>query len=166
MIPMPSAPFSTLCERIARRRQELKVPGVAVGVWQAGQEETAGFGVTSLANPLPVTPETLFQIGSITKTMLATAAMRLVEQGRLELDRPVRAVLPELRLADEATAAGLTLRHLLTHTGGWAGDYFNDFGWGSDSLAKMVDSLVRLPQQTPAGTLWSYNNSGFDIAGR
>lgn len=163
---MSSSPFSILSERITRRMQELKVPGVAAGVWHAGQEETAGWGVTSLANPLPVTPETLFQIGSITKTMLATAAMRLVEQGRLELDRPVRAVLPGLRLADEATAAELTLRHVLTHTGGWAGDYFNDFGWGDDSLAKMVDSLVRLPQQTPLGTLWSYNNSGFAIAGR
>lgn len=163
---MAIPPFSLLCERITARMQAGKVPGVAVGVWHAGHEETAAIGVTSTTNPLPVTPETLFQIGSISKTMLATAALRLVEQGRFELDRPVRAVLPELRLADEATAARLTLRHLLTHTGGWAGDYFNDFGWGSDALARMVESLVQLPQLTPLGTVWSYNNAGFAIAGR
>ena len=102
--------------------QELKVPGAAAGVWNAGRKETAAFGVTSIMNPLAVTPETLFQIGSITKTMVATVVLRLVEQGRLDLDRPVRAILPELQLADEASAADLTLRHLLTHTGGWAGD--------------------------------------------
>ena len=146
--------------------RELNVPGVAVGVWYQGQEMSAALGVTSIENPLPVTAGTLFQIGSITKTMLATSLMRLVEQGQVELDRPVRAYLPGLRLADEATAARLTLRHLLTHTGGWAGDYFNDFGWGDDALEKMAASLERLPQLTPLGTCWHYNNAGFAIAGR
>jgi len=159
-------PFETLCRKITDRMAELKVPGTAVGTWFHGQEQTAAFGITSTTNPLPVTPETLFQIGSITKTMLASVALRLVEQGRLELDRPVRASLPQLRLADEDTAARLTMRHLLTHTGGWAGDYFNDFGRGEDALEKMVASLVRLPQLTPLGSLWHYNNAGFAIAGR
>jgi CubicO group peptidase (beta-lactamase class C family) len=160
------APFQQLCEHIETRMKALNIPGVAVGVWQHGEQATANFGVTSIDHPLPVIPGTLFQIGSISKTMLATCLMRLVEQGKAELDRPVRAYLPELRLADETTAARLTLRHLLTHTGGWAGDYFNDFGWGDDALAKMVASLERLPQLTPLGSLWHYNNAGFAIAGR
>lgn len=159
-------PFDSLCERINRRMQDENVPGIAVGVWVDGQEQTAALGITSTANPLPVSVDTLFQIGSITKTMLATTALRLVEQGQLELDCPVRAILPNLRLSDEDTAAHLTLRHLLTHTGGWAGDYFNDFGWGDDALERMVASLVRLPQLTPLGALWHYNNAGFAIAGR
>jgi CubicO group peptidase (beta-lactamase class C family) len=159
-------PFDTLCERIDRRMHELNIPGVAVGIWYEGQEISAAMGVTSIENPLPVTADTLFQIGSITKTMLATSLMRLVEQGQVDLDRPVRAYLPELHLSDEGTAAHVTLRHLLTHTGGWAGDYFNDFGWGDDALKKMVASLKRLPQLTPLGTCWHYNNAGFAIAGR
>jgi len=65
-----------------------------VGVLRDGVEHTAAFGVTSVDNPLPVDADTLFQVGSITKTFTATAAMRLVDQGRLELDRPLRAYLP------------------------------------------------------------------------
>ncbi len=159
-------PFFHLCEAIERKQQELQVPGTAAGVWYQGQEQTASFGVTSTAHPLAVTPQTLFQIGSISKTMLATVMMRLVEQGRVALDHPVRIYLPGLRLADEKTAAGLSLRHLLTHTGGWAGDYFNDFGRGNDALEKMVASLAQLPQLTQLGSLWHYNNAGFAIAGR
>lgn len=163
---MTTNPFLQLCEAIESKQRKLKIPGTAYGIWYQGQEQTAAYGVTSTANPLKVTPETLFQIGSISKTMLATSIMRLVEQGSLELDSPVRAYLPGLRLADEETAARLTLRHILTHTGGWAGDYFNDFGWGSDALEKMVASLEQLPQLTPLGSLWHYNNTGFAIAGR
>jgi CubicO group peptidase (beta-lactamase class C family) len=142
------------------------VPGVAVGIIHGDGEEVGGFGVTSLENPLPVDGETLFQIGSITKTYTATAAMRLVEDGRLSLDDPIRSYLPDLRLADERSARALTMRHLLTHTGGWQGDYFEPLGPGDDALAQMVARLDRLEQLTPLGEVWSYNNAGFYIAGR
>jgi CubicO group peptidase (beta-lactamase class C family) len=95
------------------------VPGVAVGVVRDGVEETAGFGVTSIDNPLPVDADTLFQIGSITKTFTASAIMRLVEQGRIDLDAPVRGYVPGLRLADPSVTERVTLRHLLTHTAGF-----------------------------------------------
>ena len=146
--------------------EELGVPGVALGVLAGGEEETAGLGVTSVENRLEVTPDTLFQIGSIGKTFTATLVMRLVEEGKLELDAPVRNYLPDFRLSDEQAAAGATIRHLLTHTGGWVGDYFDDFGWGDDALARMVDRVGELPQLTPLGEVWSYNNSGFYVLGR
>ncbi|CAN5203748.1 serine hydrolase domain-containing protein [soil metagenome] len=110
--------------------------------------------------------ETLFQIGSTTKTMTSTVALRLAEAGRLDLDAPVRTYLPELRLADESAAASVTLRHVFTHSGGWLGDYFDDTGRGDDALAKVVARLVHLPQLTPVGTQWHYGNSGFYVAGR
>src|SRR2546428_9358229 len=99
--------------------REHPVPGVAVGLIADGQETVAGFGVTNVDHPLAVDGDTLFQIGSITKTVTATAIMRLVEAGRLSLDAPVRTYLPELRLRDEGLAAPRTLRHLPTHHGGW-----------------------------------------------
>lgn len=155
-----------LAEQIEAAMARLNVPGVAVGVYHEGREHVTGFGVTSIENPLPVTPDTLFQIGSTTKTITATAAMRLVEMGKLDLDTPVRAYLPGLRLADESVAAGVTLRHLFTHTAGWVGDYFDDTGWGDDALARIVAKLADLPQITPLGAVWSYCNSGFYLAGR
>lgn len=146
------------------------VPGVAVGLLQqkAGEpnEETIGVGDTNRDHPLPVLPDTLFQIGSITKTMTATLAMRLVEQGKLDLDMPIRHYLPTLRLQDAHATANATLRHLFTHTGGWVGDYFEDTGRGEDALARYVTNMADLPQQTPLGAFWSYNNAGFSLAGR
>ena len=158
--------FRPICELAVNEMNRLPIPGAVVGVLYEDREWIAGFGTTSLEHPLPVTDDTLFQIGSITKTFVATAAMRLVEMGKLELDKPVRAYLPELKLADETVAAQVTMRHLLTHTGGWVGDYFSDFGIGDDALTKMVASLAGLEQLTPLGQVYSYNNAGFYIAGR
>ena len=163
---LPDPTFLQLCEQVVADMDRLSIPGVAVGVLAGDQEFAAGFGVTSVENPLPVTPDTLFQTGSITKTFVATAVMRLVENGRLDLDAPVRTWLPDLRLFDDGVAQRVTLRHLLTHTGGWVGDYFNDFGSGNDALARMVAEIAKLPQLTPLGELYSYNNAGFYLAGR
>lgn len=142
------------------------VPGVSIGVADGDEEWTAGFGITNVEHPLAVDADTLFQIGSITKTFLGTLVMRLVEQGTLDLDVPVRRWLPDLRLRDEGVAACVTLRHLLTHTAGWFGDHFGDFGNDSDALAKYVASMVGLEQQVPPGTEWAYNNAAFNLAGR
>ncbi len=158
--------FTALCERILADKKRLKVPGVAVGVWHNGQALTAGFGRTSVENPLRITPDTLFQVGSISKTFTATALMRLVEMGALDLDTPVRKILPKFKMSDPEVEKRLTTRHLLTHTGGWIGDYFDDFGNGDDALQKMVRRIRKLPQVTPLGAVWSYNNTGFNIASR
>ena len=80
------------------------IPGVAVGVWADGREAYACPGVTSVDNPLPVDTDTLFGLGSVSKTFTATTAMRLVAEGRVELDAPVRRHVPELVLADERAA--------------------------------------------------------------
>jgi CubicO group peptidase (beta-lactamase class C family) len=158
--------FQSLCEPISSWMQHYRVPGLAVAVWHNGQTYAQGFGITHIEYPRPVTPDTLFQVGSISKTFLGTAAMRLVEQGALDLDAPIRKYLPGFKLRDEGVAARATMRHLLTHTGGWLGDFFNDTGWGTDALARMLDEIATLPQLTPLGEIWSYNNAGFNIAGR
>lgn len=167
MTPMISAPvIASLNAQVTSDMQHLHIPGVALGLISGDESYTAGFGVTSLDNPLTVTSDTLFQIGSITKTITALATMRLVEAGRLELDAPLRTYLPGLRMADERVAERVTLRHIFTHTGGWLGDYFDDLGPGDDALEKMIERMSALPQETPIGEIWSYNNAGFYLAGR
>jgi len=158
--------FHDICVEVLKEMERLHVPGVAVGTLFDGQEQIAGFGVTNVDHPLAVTEDTLFQIGSITKTFVGTMAMRLVEAGKLELDAPLRRYLSDLHMTDESVAANMTMRHLLTHTGGWVGDYFDDMGYGDDALATIVSKMGELPQLTPLGEVWSYNNSGFYLAGR
>ncbi|MGH2537731.1 MAG: serine hydrolase domain-containing protein [Candidatus Promineifilaceae bacterium] len=142
------------------------VPGAALAVSHQGETAAAGLGITSVENPLPVTSRTLFQIGSITKTLTAMLLLRLVEQGLLALGEPVRAYLPDFQLADEAAAAEATLRHLLTHTGGWEGDFFRDTGSDDFALARYVAEMAGLEQVAPLGMAYSYCNSGFAVAGR
>jgi CubicO group peptidase (beta-lactamase class C family) len=162
----PDQLFRNLSEEITAGMQRIPIPGLAVGIWHAGIEQAAGFGVTSVENSLPVTPDTLFQVGSISKTFTATALMMLMEAGKVDLDTHIRAYLPDFRLSDETVAARVTIKHLLTHTGGWLGDYFNDFGYADDAQAKMLIEIAKLPQFTPLGEVWSYCNTGFNIAGR
>ncbi len=157
--------FKRLCEFAVAEMKRMKIPGCVVGVYYKGKEFVAGFGKTSVEHPLPVTPETLFQIGSNTKPIVATAIMQLVERGALDLDTPIVKYLPKFTLKDKSAAKQVTMRHLLTHTAGWEGDYFNDFGWGDDALSKLVASMTRLNQMTPVGETWSYNNAAFYVAG-
>ena len=149
------AGLSELAEVVRGHMERLHVPGVALGVLHEGREQTAGLGVTNVDHPLPVDADTLFQIGSITKTFTGTVAMMLVEQGKLDLDAPLRTYLPKLRLQDEEAATRVTMRHLLQHTRGWVGDYFDDTGPGEDALRRMVTRMAKLPQLTPLGEVAS-----------
>lgn len=152
--------------KIAELAAELQVPGVAAGVYSNGEETIAVHGVTSIENPLAVTEDTLFQFGSTGKTFTATAVMRLVEQGKIDLNAPVRTYVPELTLKDEETAANVTVLQLLNHSAGWQGDFFEDTGRGDDALAKYVEKMATLEQVTPLGTQASYNNASLSLAGR
>jgi CubicO group peptidase (beta-lactamase class C family) len=90
----------TLSAFVAATATTFGIPGVAVGVWANGREVYACHGVTSVDNPLPVDHDTLYLLGSVTKTYTATALMRLVAAGQVELDAPVRRYVPELVLED------------------------------------------------------------------
>ena len=146
------------------------VPGVAVGVRVGSDEVALGYGVTSVEDPLPVHDQTLFQIGSVSKTFTATAVMVLVERGRLSLDDPVCRHLPKFRLLGRDIAKQVTVRHLLTHTAGFVGDWFLVHPLAPEengsSIARQVDRLSAVPQLFSPGTGWSYNNAGFAVAGR
>ena len=143
-----------------------RVPGVALGIRYRGTDYVRGFGVTDVTNPVPVDGDTVFRVASTTKTFTGTAVMRLVERGRLDLDRRVRHYLPGFRTADEAASAGVTVRQLLDHSAGWLGDFFLDTGDGDDALARYVAEMSRLPQLTPPGRAFSYNSAALSLSGR
>ncbi len=145
---------------------ELHVPGVSIGLMIDSVEHYVSLGVTSIINPLPVTADTLFQIGSTTKTFTATTALKLAQDGLLELDAPVRQYIPDFRVADEDTSARVTVRHLMTHTSGWFGDFELDTGDDSNALELYVQAMAELPQLTPVDALMSYSNSAFVLLGR
>ncbi|MDB5081339.1 MAG: hypothetical protein JWP00_3263 [Chloroflexi bacterium] len=158
--------FAELAPVVTEAMERLRVPGAAVGVFYEGKEYTAGFGVNNINHPLPVDEGTLFQIASISKTFTATTTMRLVEQGKLDLDTPLKTYIPDLKLKDPVATEKATLRHVFTHYGGWTGDYFGDFGRGEDALARNVADMATLEQLTPLGETFSYNNAGYGLAAR
>jgi len=161
----PQVTFDRLCEYTESQLKAKGVPGAALGLLYDGETYCAGFGVTSAEHPLPVTDETLFQVGSISKTFTCLALMRLVEQGQVDLDATVRTYLPEFRVADPETSAQVKVWHLLTHVAGWVGDLFEDTGSDADALRKYVGLMAGLEQLAPLGQVFSYNNASFGLAG-
>lgn len=157
---------NTLLDFVEAAATEFGIPGVAVGVWADGQEIYACHGVTSVDNPLPVDRDTLYVLGSVTKTYTATALMRLVAEGRVELDAKVARYVPELRLAEERTAAEITVLNLLNHTSGLGWGMIVDTGEGDDALAAYVAKMAELDQISPPGARASYSQAGYNLAGR
>ncbi len=158
--------FAQLCDEIERWMEDYGVPGVAAALSLEGRTVACARGITNAEHPLAVTDETLFQIGSITKTFTGTLLARLADEGRVDLNATVRTYLPDFRVADEDASNRATLRDLLTHVGGWAGDNFGSTGPGDDALDLKVREMATLPQIAPLGKVYSYNNAGFVVAGR
>ncbi|MGW1284962.1 serine hydrolase domain-containing protein [Streptomyces sp. NPDC002586] len=154
----------SLAAFVAAAAQEFGVPGAAVAVLTGGEEVHVTHGVTNVDHPLPVDEHTLFHLASVSKSFTATALMRLVEQGRVELDAPVRRYVPELRLADEDTAARITVLNLLNHTAGLDWNLV-DADETDTSLAAWVAQLDRLPLIAPRGARASYSQAGYNLAG-
>lgn len=156
--------------RLAVLAERHRVPGAVLGIlrYGDGREETsvAAYGLLNKSTGIETTPDSVFQIGSMTKVWTATLVMQFVDEGKLDLDAPVVDVLPELELSDQDVTARLTMRHLLTHTSGIDGDVFTDTGRGDDCLERYVALLAEAAQNHPLEATWSYCNSGFVLAGR
>jgi CubicO group peptidase (beta-lactamase class C family) len=159
----PSPDFVPLVSRLMARDQ---IPGLAVGVVERGQLVFArGFGYRDVENRLPVTPDTLFALGSCSKAFTATAIALLADEGKISLDSPVRTYLPDFSLEDPAASATLTTRDLLTHRSGLPR---HDFFWYQAPFSR--DELYgRLRFLEPVGaphSQWRYNSLMFVVAGR
>ncbi len=152
--------------RLGAAIAENHVPGASLAILYDRETALAVAGVTDTRTNRSVSPDTIFRLGSMTKSFTATLAMQHVEAGRIDLDAPVRTVLPELILADEHAARIVTLRHLLSHRGGFFGDILDGPSEDDDALAAYVAAGARLEQVMPPGAAFSYCNAGFAIAGR
>lgn len=142
------------------------VPGAAAAVWAGGELTEAATGVLNRNTGVTATPDSLFQIGSVTKIWTAALVMQLVDEGLVDLDAPVRRYLPEFGVVDRAASESVTVRQLLSHSGGFAGDLFEDFGRGDDALDKLLAFMhTGAAQVHPPGALFSYSNSGFCVLG-
>ena len=156
-----------LDEELPAQLQKHQVTGASVAVLSDGEVVDAAAGYANLRAGIEATPDTLFQIGSITKIWTTTLVMRLVDEGLVELDEPVVSYVPGFTSADPEASARITVRQLLTHTSGFRGDVFKDTGRNDDAVARYIaEILPNVPQTLPPGRLFSYNNAGFSVLGR
>ncbi len=138
------------------------IPGAAMGVLSNGKAHVAAAGVLDIESGREATPQSVFQTGSIVKVMTATLIMQLRDQGRLRLDDPIGKYLPALR---GGALADIRIRHLLTHTGGLLGDFFEPTTEDEDCVARFVELCANLAPLYPAGALAAYSNTGFVFLG-
>ncbi|WP_370962445.1 serine hydrolase domain-containing protein [Amycolatopsis sp. cg9] len=155
-----------LAGRLPALLAEHQVPGASVAVYAGGETIDHAAGVLNKATGVEADTDSLFQIGSITKIWTTTLALQLADEGLLDLDQPVRKYLPEFKIADEDSAARITVRQLMCHTSGFEGDIFTDTGRGDDCVEKYVATLGDVPQLFAPGEMFSYNNAAFCVLGR
>ena len=142
------------------------VPAASVAILSGGEIVTAAAGILNRNTGVEADEDSVFQIGSITKTWTATLIMQLVDEGLLDLDAPVRDVVPAFAIADDAAARVITPRQLLSHVSGFEGDLFNDTGVGDDAVEKYLATIADAPQLFTPGERFSYNNAAFVVLGR
>ncbi|WP_028638540.1 serine hydrolase domain-containing protein [Nocardioides sp. URHA0032] len=142
------------------------VPGAQLAVLDGDEITEVTAGVLSIRTGSPVTTDALFLPGSIGKLYTATLVLMLVDEGLIDLERPVKTYLPDFEVRDEHARDTVTVRDLLRHASGFDGDVFIDTGRGDDALPRYMKEIVDLPQICEPGKIWSYSNSGFSILGR
>ena len=153
-------------EVVAKGLAALKVPGVAIAVVKDKEVILAkGYGFRDVEGKLPVTADTLMAIGSSTKAFTAFTLGTLVDQGRVEWDKPVRTYIPWFRLYDAQAGERLTPRDLVTHRSGLPR---HDLVWYNNTTSTREELVRRLAYLPPTADLrekWQYNNFMFLTAG-
>ncbi|GAA1568126.1 hypothetical protein GCM10009678_58700 [Actinomadura kijaniata] len=152
--------------RLDELRATHKVPGVTLAIWADGRLHEMASGLLHLGTGVEATPDSVFQLGSVAKLYTATLVMKLAEDGRLDLDAPVTAVLPEFAVADPAATEQITIRRMLSHTSGLTCDFTADTGRGDDCLARYADAARGVALDCAPGTGTSYSSVGYNILGR
>ena len=153
-------------ENLPAMLADAHIPAASVAILSDGEIVTTAAGILNRNTGVEADEDSVFQIGSITKTWTATLIMQLVDEGLLDLDAPVRDVVPAFAIADDAAASAITPRQLLSHVSGFEGDLFNDTGVGDDAVEKYLATIADAPQLFAPGERFSYNNAAFVVLGR
>lgn len=165
--PEVPARFQAFADSMEEARVEMGVPGVAVAVIEKGEVSFAhGFGVKVAGGDSPVTPDTLFAIGSLTKSLTAVAALQVAAP-----EDPVVRYIPDFHFdKSPGVTASITLHHLLTHTSG-----ITDYDELTPPAGELNDEALEDfltgrfvgigSVASPPGAVWSYANPNFMLAG-
>jgi D-alanyl-D-alanine carboxypeptidase len=162
----PASPVAEKIHQLVAHKYEMDAPGAAVLVAKGGEVIiNRGYGVADLERHEPITGDTTFCIASVTKPITATAVLRLVEQGKLNLDQKVVDILPDY----PTHAADVTVDNLLSHTAGipdvsrlpkWRADMKSEL-----TVPQILDYFQALPLSFAPGDQWRYSNSGYLLLG-
>ena len=176
---VPDGDFSAVAQLVEDAIAAPRMPGAVVQVGHAGKIVfRQAFGSRKLdgepgldgspAPAEPMTEDTIFDLASLTKSLAtATAVLQLAEQGKVAIDDPLQTYLPEFNPEDDPRRAQVTLRMLLTHTSGLAGDLSLDGPWGlvqadkADGIRRALNARVEFGP----GELFHYSDIGFILLG-
>jgi CubicO group peptidase (beta-lactamase class C family) len=153
-------------ESITAKMQIPHIPGIALAIVKGDQiVYLKGYGQAD-SSGRPVTPQTPFLIGSISKSFTALAVMQLVEEGLVHLDAPVQQYIPWFRVADQQVSAHISVRQLLNQTSGLPQVYETQLSLDQDdsALERTVRSLSTVSLSHPMGT-FGYSNANYDTLG-
>lgn len=154
---------------IQQQMDHLHIPGAALAI-VAGDTivHQHGFGLAGPDGQAP-TPQTLFFIGSLTKSITALAVMQLVADGKIDLDAPVQRYLPWFRVADAQASAQITVRHLLNQTSGLSEASGRiplvDFDASPDATERQARALATQTLKHPVGSAFEYSNANYNLLG-
>jgi CubicO group peptidase (beta-lactamase class C family) len=165
----PSKPLATDFKKLRlfldTEMKRWEVPGMGIGIIKGGRILLSdGFGYRDLEKKLPVTPNTLFAIGSASKAFTAMDVQLLVDEGKVEWDKPVQTYLPDFKLKDEVATARMTVRDLVCHRSGLPR---HDAIWYGTSLTRqdIYNRLRYLDFTADLRSAFQYNNLMFLTAG-
>src|SRR5881628_2957627 len=168
LVAAPPARADAIDDYIKVEMERRHIPGLALAVARNGKiVKVRGYGLADVEHDVPVTPDTVFELASVTKQFTATAIMLLVEEGKVQLDDPVGWHLPR---APE-TWKPITVRHLLTHTSGlpgltagfkalWPGGLRLNY-----TTAQMFDAAIKDELSFPGGERFQYSDVGYFLLG-
>lgn len=165
-LPASSAiDLAAIDARLQAAMKQHRLPGMSVVIVQDDEIVFAkGYGEASPGRPM--TPDTPVYIGSTSKTFTALAIMQLVEQGKLDIDAPVKTYIPWFQVDDPEASENITLRHLLNHASGLTDQNYNDHRLPNEaSLEDAVRDLVYATPVSAPGKSWHYFNPGYAVLG-
>lgn len=154
-----------MLEQLGTWLEAMGAPGVSVAVDDGRDIRFFGAGVMDLRTKAPVLEQVTFQLGSITKTFTAFLLTEVLAERGIALDTPIVDIAPDIGASNDHAFRSVTVRHLLTHTGGLDSQWWVDVGQGGGARRAAARAIAGLPMTARPGELFSYSNSGYVLAG-